>query len=83
MECKHGRPECECQNPKNVLGTVHYHSEVRIGPNYEGKNVVELRLTSGNNTNVVVVDRPTAARLINQLRRSLDEDWNQQINERP
>ena len=55
-----------------IRGVVHYHCDVLVGPNWEGKNVVEMRFTSGKDSSTVVVDRPTAARLINQLRRGLD-----------
>lgn len=61
---------------------VHYHSDVLIGPNNYGETVVEIRFTSGKGTNSVVIDRATASRLINQLRRGLDDDYNQAINER-
>lgn len=64
---------------RRINGAIHIHSEVEIGTNWEMDGVVELRFslpTNGNNssTSVVVVDRPTAARLINQLRRALDEE---------
>ena len=50
------------------------YSEVKAGPNSEGKPVVKLRFEDGQNSAaVVVVDRATAARLINQLRKELDK----------
>lgn len=73
VECRHGRPECECGNPRSrVIKAVYYHSEVSTDRNLEGKDVVKLHLTFNNNSTVLVIDRPTAARLINQLRRALD-----------
>lgn len=61
-----------------IRGEVYYWSEVQTGINWEDKSVVELRFTSQitdktYNSSVVVVDRATAARLINQLRRALDK----------
>ena len=55
-----------------INGLVHYASEVRTGTNWEDKQVVQLRFSVNNYTSTVSVDRATAARLINQLRRALD-----------
>lgn len=72
---------------KRISGLVHISSEARVGKNYEGTPVAELTFYYQNanrrDTSTIVVDRATAARLINQLRRALDEDYNRAINERP
>lgn len=62
-----------------IRGAIHTSSEVRAGTNYEGAEVVELRCfyfdgAKSSRSSVTVVDRATAARLINQLRRVLDGD---------
>ena len=71
-----------------IHGLTNVNSKVRIGEHYyTKKSVVELKfeeLDDGNvHTTTVVVDRATASRLINQLRRALDDDYNRSINERP
>lgn len=60
-----------------IRGIVHIHSEVRSGENWDNQRVVELKFTYHDNDKKeshipVVVDRATAARLINQLRKVLD-----------
>lgn len=61
-----------------VTATVHHHaavhhrSEARISPNWPDRAVVEISLTAGNHSHTFVVERVTAARLINQLRLALD-----------
>jgi hypothetical protein len=66
-----------------VYGAAHTGSKVLAGVNYENQRVIQLSFESGSHNTIVVVDRATAARLINQLRRVLDEDYNRAINERP
>ena len=46
-------------------------------------NVVSILFTAVNHERRITIDRATAARLINQLRRALDDDYNRAINERP
>ena len=57
-----------------INGAVYYSSKVQVGYNYEQKQVVELRFSTSLYTNVVIIDKATAARLINQLRRALDTE---------
>lgn len=64
------------------LPVVHTFSHVTIGP-YNGKEVVELHFVGPGTDNWIVIDRATAARLINQLRRELDNSYNDAINNRP
>lgn len=64
------------------LPTVHTYSDVTVGP-YNGKEVVELHFVAPGTDNWIVVDRATAARLINQLRRALDDSYNEAISNRP
>lgn len=71
-----------------ISGLIHISSEVVAGQNYEGQGVVQMKFhyptsSKTNSSSTIVVDRATAARLINQLRRALDEDYNRAINERP
>lgn len=70
-----------------VRGNKFIISEVRIGDYWEGGRAVELRFwdqtTDKTQYNAkIIVDKATAARLINQLRRALDDDYNRVINER-
>lgn len=60
---------------------IHTYSDVTVGP-HDGKSVVELHFVGWQTDTYVVVDRATAARLINQLRRELDKEYNDRINER-
>lgn len=61
-----------------MVASVHFNSEVRLD-----NGLVELQFGHAHGHSVVVVDRATAARLINQLRRTLDQDYNDLINQRP
>lgn len=45
-------------------------------------NVVSILFTAGPNERRLTIDKATGARLINQLRRALDDDYNRIINER-
>lgn len=62
-----------------IRGLVHINSMIRAGRNFEDERVVELIFEAAQNANhlshtTVVVDRATAARMINQLRKVLDAD---------
>lgn len=65
-----------------IRGVVNYYSEVNLGKTYEGQRVAELRFSCNGDTTVVVIDTATAAKLIRQLRKVLDDDYNRAINER-
>lgn len=59
-----------------ILGVFYHSPEVKAGVDFEGKAVVEI---TAHRTNVnvterqrLVLDRASAAKLINQLRRALD-----------
>lgn len=65
-----------------IRGVVNYYSEVNLGKTYEGQRVAELRFSRNGDTTVVVIDTATAAKLIRQLRKVLDDDYNRAINER-
>lgn len=74
--------------PERIRGTRYIVSEVRIGDYWAGGQGVELKFSEQTSSETryattVVVDRATAARLINQLRRVLDEDYMRAINNRP
>lgn len=77
----------EDQLESPIRGQVYISADVRCGVNWEKRNVVEIQLHLATNANrtdstTVVVDRGTASKLINQLRRALDDSYNQSINER-
>lgn len=57
-----------------ISGLIHTHSDVRTGPNWEGRNVVEVKFSDGNYISNIVIDRITAIRLRDQLRAALEED---------
>lgn len=74
--------------PERIRGTRYIVSEVRIGDYWDGGQAVELKFSEQTSdkaryATTVVIDRATAARLINQLRRALDEDYMRSINNRP
>lgn len=73
---------------EKIRGVVYITSEVRVGKNFEDESVVELKFSEQTTdklryVSTVVIDKATASRLINQLRRALDNDYNNSINERP
>lgn len=57
-----------------IGGAIHTHSDLRTGPNWEGKNVVEIKFSAENYISNIVIDRITAIRLRDQLRLAIEED---------
>lgn len=53
--------------------TVYIDSKVQILDNWEGKPVVNMVFTTQNREYHLNIDRATAAKLINQLRKELDK----------
>ncbi len=59
---------------------IHFNSETQI-LRAGNKEVVEVWFSVANYRSRILMDRATAAKLINQLRRVLDEEYNNRINE--